>query len=47
MIHKKTESIRLPHLLTARCKALAAEQQMSFSEWVRDVLRRAVEAKQE
>jgi predicted HicB family RNase H-like nuclease len=32
----------LEPILSARCKALAEAQQLTFSEWVRQILRREV-----
>jgi hypothetical protein len=39
---KQTQCIRLEPVLTAQCKAKASEKQMTFSEWVRTILRREV-----
>jgi predicted HicB family RNase H-like nuclease len=33
--------LRLEPVLSARCDAMASEKQLSFSEWARQVLRKA------
>lgn len=42
MTNKLIRSLRLEPVLSARCDAKAAESQTTFSEWVRDILRREV-----
>lgn len=39
MVHKIVRGIRMEPVLAAKCAAKAAEQGMTFSEWVRDLLR--------
>lgn len=42
MTKKVHRGIRLEPILSTRCDAKASERQMSFSEWVRQILRREV-----
>lgn len=39
---KVHHGLRLEPILSTRCKALATEAHLSFSEWVRNILRREV-----
>jgi hypothetical protein len=39
---KIRRSMRMEPILSTRCDAQASEQQMTFSEWVRTILRREV-----
>jgi hypothetical protein len=42
MTNKIHRGLRLEPILSTRCDAKASERQMTFSEWVRSVLRREV-----
>lgn len=42
MTRKIHRGLRLEPVLSARCNAAASEKQLSFSEWVRLILRREV-----
>lgn len=42
MTQKIVRGIRMEPVLAAKCAAKAAEHDMSFSEWVRGILRHAV-----
>ncbi len=42
MTNKIHRGLRLEPILSTRCDAKAAESQTTFSEWVRNILRREV-----
>ena len=43
MLNSKVHrGLRLEPVLSARCNAKASEKQLTFSEWVRQILRREV-----